>query len=117
MENWNIHDAEKLYRINDWGNGYFHISETGEVEVRLKDKSPQSSISLLSIAKGLQERGLKLPVLLRFSNILDDRIQHINESFLHAIQDANNNRLSRRSANTDSSTITDLRPAAKPNSS
>ena len=80
MENWNIHDAEKLYRINDWGNGYFHISETGEVEVRLKDKSPQSSISLLSIAKGLQERGLKLPVLLRFSNILDDRIQHINES-------------------------------------
>jgi arginine decarboxylase len=88
MENWNIHDAEKLYRINDWGNGYFHISETGEVEVRLKDKSPQSSISLLSIAKGLQERGLKLPVLLRFSNILDDRIQHINESFLHAIQDA-----------------------------
>ena len=88
MQNWKIEDAEKLYRINDWGNGYFHISDAGEVEVRLKDKSPQSSISLLSIAKGLQERGLKLPVLLRFSNILDDRIQHINESFLTAIKDA-----------------------------
>ena len=88
MQNWKIKDAEKLYRINDWGNGYFHIADTGEVEVRLKDKSPQSSISLLSIAKGLQERGMKLPVLLRFSNILDDRIQHINESFLNAIKDA-----------------------------
>jgi len=88
MHNWTIEDAEKLYRINDWGNGYFHISDAGEVEVSLKDRSPQSSISLLSIAKGLQERGLKLPILLRFSNILDDRIQHINESFLTAIKDA-----------------------------
>lgn len=87
MQDWKKEDAEKLYRINDWGNGYFHISDAGEVEVRLKDKSPQSSISLLSIAKGLQERGMKLPVLLRFSNILDDRIQHINESFLNAIKD------------------------------
>lgn len=88
MKPWTIEDAQDLYRINEWGNGYFHIAETGEVEVRLKDKSPQSSISLLAIAKGLQERGMKLPVLLRFSNILDDRIQHINESFLTAIKDA-----------------------------
>ena len=51
MHNWTIEDAEKLYRINDWGNGYFHISDAGEVEVSLKDKSPQSSISLLSIVK------------------------------------------------------------------
>ncbi len=87
MERWSIQDAEALYRINEWGNGYFHISEKGEVEVRLKDKSPDSSVSLLSIAKGLQMRGMKLPVLLRFSNILDDRIQHINESFLQAIAD------------------------------
>lgn len=81
-------DAESLYHINAWGNGYFHISDEGEVEVSLKDKTPQSSISLLSIAKGLQERGMKMPVLLRFSNILDDRIQHINESFLQAMKDA-----------------------------
>ncbi|NLK05742.1 MAG: biosynthetic arginine decarboxylase [Spirochaetales bacterium] len=87
MDKWTIQDAEALYRINAWGNGYFHISEQGEVEVRLKDKSPDSSVSLLSIAKGLQMRGMKLPVLLRFSNILDDRIQHINESFLQAIAD------------------------------
>ena len=88
MEPFTKKDAESLYHINAWGNGYFHISDQGEVEVRLKDKAPQSSISLLSIAKGLQERGMKMPVLLRFSNILDDRIKHINESFLQAIQDA-----------------------------
>ncbi|AEV30675.1 arginine decarboxylase, biosynthetic [Sphaerochaeta pleomorpha str. Grapes] len=86
-ETWSIEDAAALYRIEEWGNGYFHINADGEVEVRLKDRSPLSSISLLKIAKGLQERGMKLPVLLRFSNILDDRIQHINESFAQAIKD------------------------------
>ncbi|MFA7128609.1 MAG: arginine decarboxylase, partial [Sphaerochaeta sp.] len=84
---WSVEDAAELYRIEEWGNGYFHISDEGEVEVRLKDKSLDSSISLLKIAKGLQERGMKLPVLLRFSNILDDRIQHINESFAQAMHD------------------------------
>lgn len=87
-ESWSIADAANLYQIDEWGNGYFHISSEGEVEVKLKGSSPNSSISLLKIAKGLQERGMKLPVLLRFSNILDDRIQHINESFLASIKQA-----------------------------
>lgn len=88
MDTWTLDDARKLYHIDSWGNDYFHISENGEIEVRLKDKDPKSQVSLLSIVKGLQERGMKLPVLLRFSNILDSRIQHINESFLGAMKDA-----------------------------
>ena len=85
---WSVEDAKELYRIDEWGNGYFHIAEDGEVHVRLKGKSHQSSISLKQIANGLQDRGLKLPVLLRFSDILDDRIKYINESFAQAISDA-----------------------------
>ncbi|MGH0054071.1 MAG: biosynthetic arginine decarboxylase [Sphaerochaetaceae bacterium] len=88
MDTWTPDDARKLYHVDSWGNGYFHVSENGEVEVRLKDNDPKSQVSLLSIAKGLQERGMKLPVLLRFSNILDSRIQHINESFLRAMEEA-----------------------------
>ncbi len=88
MNTWTIDDAQKLYHIDAWGNEYFHISDKGEVEVRLKDNEPASQVSLLSVVKGLQERGMKLPMLLRFSNILDSRIQHINESFLSAMQDA-----------------------------
>ncbi|MGE4454799.1 MAG: biosynthetic arginine decarboxylase [Sphaerochaeta sp.] len=91
MDTWTLDDARKLYHIDTWGNGYFHVSETGEVEVRLKDNDPKSQVSLLSIVKGLQERGMKLPVLLRFSNILDSRIQHINESFLTAMQESGYN--------------------------
>jgi arginine decarboxylase len=87
-EPWTVEDAKALYRVDEWGNGYFHIDENGEVRVRLKGKTTDSSISLKHIAIGLQERGLKLPVLLRFSDILDDRIRYINESFAESIQDA-----------------------------
>lgn len=85
---WTIEDAKKLYRIDEWGNGYFHIGTDGEVYVKLKGKEHQAAKSLKKIANGLQERGLKLPVLLRFSDILDDRIRYINESFAQAIADA-----------------------------
>ncbi len=85
---WTASDAESLYRIREWGNGYFHVEDTGEVHVKLNRDNQASSISLMKIAKGLQERGLKLPVLLRFSDILDDRIRFINETFLQSIKDA-----------------------------
>ena len=87
-DGWTVEDAKDLYRIDEWGNGYFHIAADGEVHVGLKGKSNESSISLKHIAIGLQERGLKLPVLLRFSDILDDRIKYINENFAQAIADS-----------------------------
>jgi arginine decarboxylase len=88
MNEWTTEDAMNLYRIDEWGNGYFHIGSDGEVYVKLKGKKHQAAKSLKVIADGLQERGLKLPVLLRFSDILDDRIRYINESFAQAITDA-----------------------------
>ncbi len=85
---WTIAEANTLYGIREWGNGYFGIDDSGEVYVTLNRDVPTSTISLLKIAKGLQERGLKLPVLLRFSDILDDRIKYINESFLKSMKEA-----------------------------
>jgi len=88
QKHWSRASAEHMYGITEWGNGYFSISESGEVTVNLKQENETRSLSLLDIAKGLQERGLKMPVLLRFSDILDDRIKFINESFLEAIRKA-----------------------------
>ena len=85
---WSTAAASELYRVKQWGNGYFTVNDAGEVQVSLKGKNSDSTISLMEIARGLQERGLKLPVLLRFSDILDDRIQYINESFATAMREA-----------------------------
>jgi len=87
IHDWDVERSSSLYRIDQWGSGYFNINRKGEVEVNLRNNNKSSAVSLLEISQGLQERGLKMPVLLRFSDILDDRIKFINETFRAAIKD------------------------------
>jgi arginine decarboxylase len=87
IHTWDVERSSSLYRIDQWGSGYFNINRKGEVEVNLRNNNKSSAVSLLEISQGLQERGLKMPVLLRFSDILDDRIKFINETFRAAIKD------------------------------
>ncbi len=82
---WRVEDSADLYGIRSWGNGYFSVSDNGEVVVCPHGpKGPQ--ISLLEIIAGLHERGYDMPVLLRVENILASRIARIHESFRKAIK-------------------------------
>lgn len=86
---WTIDSARELYGISRWGNGYFDINEDGHACVLLRDGKNTVSVSLQNIIEGLTERGSALPQLLRFRNLLDRRIERLNESFNSAIKDAN----------------------------
>ncbi|MGQ9661230.1 MAG: biosynthetic arginine decarboxylase [Kiritimatiellia bacterium] len=89
LETWTVEDARELYGIRNWSGGYFDINEKGEVCVILPTSNGRrSQFSLLEIVKGLKARGINLPVLLRFGDILDSRIQLLNESFAKAIHEA-----------------------------
>jgi arginine decarboxylase len=81
---WTVEDSAQLYRVSGWGEPYFRISNAGDVVV-----SPRGNggpvINLHQLVKDLQVRGLTLPLLIRFSDILGDRIRRINESFQEAI--------------------------------
>ncbi len=81
---WTIQSSEELYRINGWGEPYFSINEAGHITV-----SPQGDrggcIDLFSLVNDLKQRGLRLPLLLRFSDILADRIERLNACFAKAI--------------------------------
>jgi len=83
---WSIKKSAKLYQIRGWGEPYFHVNERGHVEVR-PDPTNDSAIDLYDLTKELAERGLDLPLLIRFPNILQDRIRLLNESFESAIQE------------------------------
>ena len=89
LERWTVRDAAELYGIHEWSAGYFDISDKGEVVVRPKGNGSNAVISLTDIVEGLKERGLNMPVLLRFSDILESRLTLINESFRKAMRDAN----------------------------
>jgi arginine decarboxylase len=84
---WTRENAADLYGIRNWGLGYFDIAETGEVIVRPGGSVGATTINLMDLITGLKARGLTMPVLLRFADILSSRIEQIYASFNGAIRD------------------------------
>jgi arginine decarboxylase len=81
---WSVHDASELYEVARWGNGYFAVNEAGHVEVR-PTKEPGKAIDLKELVDRLQLRGISLPVLIRFTDILKHRLGDIHAAFQAAI--------------------------------
>lgn len=86
MSDWSIEKARDLYGVSRWGNDYFDVNEAGEVVVRLRDGEKTVDVSIPQIVNELTERGRALPLILRFRDLLDRRIEHLNESFRSAIE-------------------------------
>jgi arginine decarboxylase len=84
---WTVDDARSLYNIEGWGAGYFDIDARGHVVVRPDGGHPERELSLLDLARDLEEQGVALPVLLRFSDILHSRIAQLSERFKAAMQE------------------------------
>ncbi|WP_460195230.1 biosynthetic arginine decarboxylase [Thermosynechococcus sp. FA-CM-4201] len=82
--NWTIEDSEQLYRIQGWGEPYFGINAAGHVTVSPKGDRG-GSLDLYELVQALQQRNIGLPLLLRFSDILEDRIERLNACFARAI--------------------------------
>jgi len=87
LDGWSSVKSAELYGISAWGQGYFNVTEDGNVAVNLKNAKGTVSTKLSDIVNGLHDRGMSMPLLLRFSDLLGDRIKLINESFKKAIAD------------------------------
>src|SRR6267378_1808190 len=83
-EPWTIESARSLYNIEGWGIGFFDINEAGHVVVRPDREKTERELDLFELANDLEEQGVGLPLLLRFSDILRSRIESLNERFSHA---------------------------------
>ena len=81
---WTIRDAEKLYNMPGWGLGYFRINDEGHVTVH-PDGEPGDGIDLYQIASDLSAQGVGMPLLMRFSDILQSRITELADRFAEAI--------------------------------
>ena len=88
LTRWTADDSSELYGIRNWGVGYFDISDKGEVIVRPKGRGSETTISLMDIVSGLNARGMTMPVLLRFGDILASRVALLNNSFQKAMTEA-----------------------------
>jgi arginine decarboxylase len=81
---WDKKKALKTYQIRRWGAKYFDINAAGHVAVTpLRDTG--SSVDLYEVVQQARERGLKFPLLVRFQDILRNRVEELNESFNRAL--------------------------------
>ncbi|MDH5785040.1 MAG: biosynthetic arginine decarboxylase [Chromatiales bacterium] len=86
MTEWNIQQAQHCYSTAHWGGGYFGINGAGHACIHpLRD--PAHAIDFVTLAAKLQAEGLSLPVLLRFNNILHDRVDTLTGAFDRAMSD------------------------------
>jgi arginine decarboxylase len=83
---WTIRDAIELYNVKGWGREFFSINEAGHVQVTPAGSGSQP-IDLKVLVDDLRRRGLSLPFLIRFSDILRTRIEQLVSAFREAIVD------------------------------
>ncbi len=84
MRKWRIEDSEELYNITGWGRNYFSINDKGHVVVTPRPGC--AAVDLKDVLDELQVRDISAPVLLRFPDILDNRIEKISNCFRTASQ-------------------------------
>ena len=79
-ERWTITDAAELYDVASWGKGYFSVGENGNLFVH-PTKEPGRSIDLKQFVDTLEWRGISLPILIRFADILKHRLGEMHQAF------------------------------------
>ncbi len=80
-------DGGAFYRVSDWANGYFDVSDRGTIVAGSGLAEGAAGVDVLELVQGLAERGISTPVLLRFADILDHRIGALAGAFAAAIEE------------------------------
>jgi len=83
---WTIDDSAELYNLSGWGNGYVSIDDKGHIDVH-PNGNGGAAIDLKELVDEVRERGIGLPLLIRFSEIIQARVKEIHQAFERAIEE------------------------------
>src|SRR5690349_19228107 len=81
---WSVADSADTYAINTWGSAYFGVNEAGHIIATPAGPTSQA-IDVKELVDEVRRRGINLPLLIRFNDILKHRIVELNEAFRRAI--------------------------------
>jgi len=84
LPSWSLEEARERYLTAEWGKGYFDVNGKGNVVI-MPGKSRGATVDLKVLVDDLSTRGIKAPVLLRFTGILEKRMEELREAFEWAI--------------------------------
>src|SRR5438034_10884234 len=84
---WDLESAIATYNVEGWGNGYFTVNSSGNVEAKpLQDNG--GSIDLLEVVNEARARHLGFPLVIRFEDLLRHRVESINRVFQTALTES-----------------------------
>ncbi|WNK01193.1 biosynthetic arginine decarboxylase [Thalassospiraceae bacterium LMO-JJ14] len=87
MTDWTSDNAEDLYRIQRWSDGYFGVGADGHLRIQPTVNDKDVSISLADVVQELREQNVQFPVVMRFHDILRNRVSQLNTAFSDAIEE------------------------------
>ena len=87
-DRWTTAEAADLYDVASWGKGYFSVGTNGHLWVH-PNKDPNRALDLKELVDNLQLRGIALPILIRFGQILQHRLGEMHQAFQNAIAEHN----------------------------
>src|SRR5450432_172163 len=79
-------DASSLFGIPNWGKGFFHVSDDGDLVVR-PTREAHRGVALKQIVDEVALRGITTPMVIRFPQILSEAVRSLNEAFARAIKE------------------------------
>jgi arginine decarboxylase len=85
---WDIQSARNLYNVHRWGSKYFDINEAGHV-IATPLQENGTAVDITDVIEEAKGRGLKLPLLIRFQDILRHRVEALNNAFRASIKEFN----------------------------
>ncbi|HZU25364.1 MAG TPA: biosynthetic arginine decarboxylase [Bryobacteraceae bacterium] len=85
-ERWTTMDTAELYDVASWGKGYFSVGANGHLWVH-PTREPERSIDLKELVDKLELRGISLPILIRFGEILQHRLSELHQAFQNSISE------------------------------
>ncbi|MGM0678121.1 biosynthetic arginine decarboxylase [Ectothiorhodospira marina] len=87
MTDWTTESARQTYNIDHWNGGYFHINDEGRVIVRPPAHAGHPGVDLYELISRVKPMNIDVPVLVRFPDILTDRVERLTRAFRQAFEE------------------------------
>ena len=88
IEEWSIQHADETYQISRWGEGYFQVSDKGDLCVSPNRTNHGPRINMMEVVEEIKAKGIEFPAVIRFHDILRSQVAMLNKTFRETIEEA-----------------------------
>lgn len=88
IKEWTHRDADEIYQISRWGEGYFSVNEKGDLCINPTRTSGGPVINMMEVIEEMKNKNIGFPSVIRFHDILRSQVVNLNKTFRSVIEEA-----------------------------